>query len=130
MLSSSVVVMSDSARRAQSSGGVMGVRGRGERIAFAESFTEIYHFRNLYSSSTFMYPIRGALRMSHAGTCGVGACDVGAAATWVLFARRQTGSPDGVGVTEFKERYEPVGVFPKPPEPAVITRLIMRGDTA
>ena len=109
----------------------MGVRGRGERIAFAQSFTEMYHFRNLYSSSTFMYPIRGALRMSHAGTCGVGSCDVGASATWVLFARRQTGTPDDTdGKTAFTERYEPVGVFAEPPEPAVVTRLIMRGDTA
>merc|ERR1719247_3492293 len=46
----------------QSSAGVMGVRGRTERLAFASSFEEIYSFRNLYSGTTFMYPILGAER--------------------------------------------------------------------
>lgn len=49
-----------------SSGGLMGVRGRQARVDFAASFSEIYHFRLLYSGTTFMYPIRGAVRMSRA----------------------------------------------------------------
>ena len=37
------------------------MRGRSERIAFAASFEEIYHFRNVYSGTTFMFPILGRL---------------------------------------------------------------------
>ena len=37
------------------------MRGRSERIAFAASFVEIYHFRNVYAGTTFMFPILGRL---------------------------------------------------------------------
>lgn len=49
-----------------SSGGVMGVRGRKERIAFANSFEIGYHFRLLYTTRTY-FPIKGALRYSYGG---------------------------------------------------------------
>jgi len=61
---SAVVLINPLLQDRQSSSGVMGVRGRAERLAFAESFAEIYHFRLLYSGTTFMYPILGALRMA------------------------------------------------------------------
>lgn len=49
-----------------SSGGMMGIRGRKERMEFAESFETAYHFRLLYTSGTY-FPIKGALRYSYGG---------------------------------------------------------------
>ena len=40
-------------------------RGRAERMAFADSFIQAYHFRHLYLSSQMMYPIMGAMRHSY-----------------------------------------------------------------
>lgn len=45
-----------------SAAGVMGVRGRKERMALEGSFLTAYHFRLLYLSSQMMYPIMGAMR--------------------------------------------------------------------
>ena len=56
-----VILINPALEDVQSSSGVMGVRGRSERIAFAASFEEIYHFRNVYSGTTFMFPILGRL---------------------------------------------------------------------
>ena len=44
---------------------VMCGRGRAERMAFADSFVQAYHFRLLYLSSAMMYPIMGAMRHSY-----------------------------------------------------------------
>ena len=49
-----------------SSSGVMGVRGRQERLAFENSFETAYHFRLLYWAGS-MYPIIGCIRHSHGG---------------------------------------------------------------
>lgn len=40
-------------------------RGRAERMAFADSFTQAYHFRLLYMARALMYPIMGAMRYTH-----------------------------------------------------------------
>ena len=105
----------------QSSGGLMSVRGRSERIAFASSFDEIYHFRLLYSGTTFMFPILGSVRMcredsSEAGTGGAGK---GAPTpNYVLFQRQEGGRA---------ERYVPVGSFPgREPSTDEITELVPR----
>ena len=98
----------------QSSSGVMGVRGRSERIAFAASFERVYGFRNVYSGTTFMFPILGALRMTRraavaggdggdgGGGGGGGDGDGSQASHHVLFQRREAGG---------SERYEPVGCW-------------------
>eukprot|EP00302_Diacronema_sp_CCMP2436_P007135 CAMPEP_0179883502 /NCGR_PEP_ID=MMETSP0982-20121206/28754_1 /TAXON_ID=483367 /ORGANISM="non described non described, Strain CCMP 2436" /LENGTH=170 /DNA_ID=CAMNT_0021777965 /DNA_START=1 /DNA_END=513 /DNA_ORIENTATION=+ len=44
--------------------GVMQVRGRGERIAFAQSFRDCYAFRCLFFAGRFCFPIVGVLRFS------------------------------------------------------------------
>eukprot|EP01025_Chloroclados_australasicus_P030118 TRINITY_DN3018_c1_g1_i2.p1 TRINITY_DN3018_c1_g1~~TRINITY_DN3018_c1_g1_i2.p1 ORF type:complete len:335 (+),score=30.03 TRINITY_DN3018_c1_g1_i2:92-1096(+) len=49
-----------------SSGGVMGVRGRKERIEFVESFAYAYNFRYVYFGAT-LYPISGAVRYCYGG---------------------------------------------------------------
>lgn len=36
----------------------MQVRGRGDRISFAESFKDVYNFRLLYASSVGFFPIK------------------------------------------------------------------------
>jgi Domain of unknown function (DUF1995) len=43
--------------------GIMGVKGREDRLKLASSFETVYHFRLLYRSGTF-YPIQGALRQA------------------------------------------------------------------
>ena len=84
----------------QSANGVMSVRGRSGRIAFAESFEEIYHFRLPYGGTTFMYPILGAVRMTRAHSDGDAGRDD---ALYVLHQRRES---------DKSEEYDPVGCTP------------------
>lgn len=53
-----VIIINPNLKDRPSSGGVMQVRGRGDRIAFAESFKDVYNFRLLYSSSVAFFPIK------------------------------------------------------------------------
>jgi len=100
----------------QSSGGVMSVRGRSERLAFAASFEEIYHFRLLYSGTTFMFPILGAVRMARPPAPSTPTAAL--PPTYVLFQRRES---------EGAERYEPVGSFSgREPTAEEITSLLPR----
>lgn len=100
----------------QSSSGVMSVRGRSERMAYADSFKEIFHFRLLYSGTTFMFPILGCLRMS----CAAAPADQ--TPLYVLYQRRETGLRIGDG----HESYTPVGVFDAEPGSDLITPYIPR----
>ena len=45
--------------------GQQSVRGRKERIEFAESFKPIYHFQNIYVSGTSYFPILGTITKLH-----------------------------------------------------------------
>ena len=45
--------------------GQQSVRGRKERIEFAESFKPIYHFQNIYVSGTSYFPILGSITKLH-----------------------------------------------------------------
>eukprot|EP00288_Rhodomonas_lens_P016385 CAMPEP_0177709156 /NCGR_PEP_ID=MMETSP0484_2-20121128/10654_1 /TAXON_ID=354590 /ORGANISM="Rhodomonas lens, Strain RHODO" /LENGTH=618 /DNA_ID=CAMNT_0019220757 /DNA_START=17 /DNA_END=1873 /DNA_ORIENTATION=+ len=92
-----------------SSGGVMRLMGRAERIAFADSFKDIYHFRLLYKGSTFMFPIKGALRMSCANS-----------PFWTVFQRQVWTEGEGMEA----EGYQPVGTFDSEPSPEQITNII------
>jgi len=94
-----------------SSGSLMSVGGRSERIAFAKSFKEVYHFRLLFKGSQFMFPIRGALRYNMANSD-----------TWTIFERDE--GYDAADKTMEAEYYRPLGTFPTEPDPATITRLI------
>lgn len=52
----------------------MQVRGRGDRISFADSFKDIYNFRLLYGSSVAFFPIkawktRGRGRRAYSVNC-------------------------------------------------------------
>eukprot|EP01024_Parvocaulis_polyphysoides_P018965 TRINITY_DN1847_c0_g1_i1.p1 TRINITY_DN1847_c0_g1~~TRINITY_DN1847_c0_g1_i1.p1 ORF type:complete len:329 (-),score=40.58 TRINITY_DN1847_c0_g1_i1:50-1036(-) len=47
-----------------SSGGVMGIRGRKERMEFVASFVQAYQFRHIFFGAT-MWPIMGAVRYSY-----------------------------------------------------------------
>ena len=53
-----VIIINPNLKDRPSSGGVMQVRGRGDRIAFAESFKDVYNFRLLYASSVAFFPIK------------------------------------------------------------------------
>ncbi|CAM9509356.1 unnamed protein product, partial [Phaeothamnion confervicola] len=79
-----------------SSAGIMGVRGRGDRLAFAASFTDAYHFRLLYPSSASYYPIVGAVIKR------------GPWEPYVVFARREG---EGGGT----EEYTPIATYERDP---------------
>lgn len=83
----------------------MGVRGRGDRLEFAASFSEIYHFRLLYSGTTFMFPILGSLRrVAHSDD------------RCVLYQRQEK---------EGSEQYVPVGCWlGREPTPQEISELV------
>lgn len=51
----------------------MQVRGRGDRISFAESFKDVYNFRLLYGSSVAFFPIK-AWKRRGGGGCSVFNC--------------------------------------------------------
>ncbi|KAJ1492787.1 hypothetical protein T484DRAFT_1770435, partial [Baffinella frigidus] len=91
-----------------SSGGVMSFGGRAQRLEFAASFTQIYHFRLLYSGSTFMFPVQGALRYNLAN-----------APYWTLFRRFQTDSDD-----DEREAYTPLAVYASEPDSPAMTGII------
>ena len=80
--------------------------GRAQRIAFAESFRDIYHFRLLFKGSTFMFPILGALRMNMANS-----------PMWTVFQREQETDDEGME----EEKYRPVAVFEREPNTGQIT---------
>jgi adenylate kinase len=61
-----VVLINPILKDVPSHSGIMGVRGREERLRLQQSFETIYHFRLLYYSGSF-YPIVGALRYSYGG---------------------------------------------------------------
>ena len=92
------------------------VRGRSNRMEFANSFSEIYHFRLLYSGTTFQYPILGAVRMARPI-----ASEGGSPTTlnnYALFQRCESGGT---------ERYVPVGSFGgREPTKEEITQLVPR----
>lgn len=48
-----------------SSQGQQSIRGRSERIEFANSFKPIYHFQNIYVSGTSYFPILGCVTKLH-----------------------------------------------------------------
>ncbi len=111
-----IVLLNPLLQDRQSSSGVMGVRGRAERLAFAASFEEVYHFRNIYSGTTFMYPILGSVRMARPGGGGSGGAAGRRSGRRVLYQRRES---DG------QERYEPVGCWlRREPTAGEITELV------
>ncbi|KAK9842820.1 hypothetical protein WJX74_002899 [Apatococcus lobatus] len=85
-----------------SSGGVMGVRGRKERMDFATSFDSAYHFRLLYLSSAMMYPIMGCLRHVHGEP-------------WQVYRRADVGRK--------QEEYQLLGTYELEPSSGEITKL-------
>lgn len=86
-----------------SSGNVMQVRGRQERMDFVANFKDIYHFRLLYKKP-FLYPIYGALRMTYGEP-------------WTVYKRVQKSRKE--------EDYFPVGSFDKEPTTSEITSCIL-----
>lgn len=48
-----------------SAAGQQSVRGRKERIDFADSFETVYHFQNIYVSGTSYFPILGSITKLH-----------------------------------------------------------------
>lgn len=61
-----VVLLNPNLKDRPSSAGVMQVRGRGDRIAFAQSFKDVYNYRMLYASSVAFFPIKVSTNRSSA----------------------------------------------------------------
>ena len=89
-----------------SANGVMGVRGRQERLDFLATFEAVYHFRLIYNKP-FHFPIYGALRLAFGGP-------------WELYKR--TGSTN---YNVLDEAYEFRRAFAEEPTPAEITDAIL-----
>ncbi|GMH33032.1 hypothetical protein BSKO_00866 [Bryopsis sp. KO-2023] len=87
-----------------SSGGVMGIRGRKERMEMVASFEPAYHFRLLYRMGSF-WPIKGALRRAYGGE-------------WELYKR--------VDLGKRQEEYQLMGLFEKEPGSGEITDCFER----
>lgn len=90
-----VILMNPVLKDIPSAAGVMGVRGRAQRMAFADSFVQVYHFRHLYLSSQMMYPIMGAMRHSYGQP-------------WEVWKREDIGKKE--------ERYDHLASFPAEPQ--------------
>ena len=56
-----VLLINPNLEDVSSSEGIMSVRGRSERLAFAGSFSTIYSYRTLYPSPSVYFPIVGAV---------------------------------------------------------------------
>eukprot|EP00611_Tribonema_gayanum_P001151 TRINITY_DN10860_c0_g2_i7.p2 TRINITY_DN10860_c0_g2~~TRINITY_DN10860_c0_g2_i7.p2 ORF type:complete len:422 (-),score=158.11 TRINITY_DN10860_c0_g2_i7:150-1415(-) len=59
-----IVLVNPNLKDRPSSGGIMSVRGRGDRLEFAASFQDAFHFRLVYPASAAMFPIKGAVMKS------------------------------------------------------------------
>lgn len=92
-----------------SSGGVMGIRGRDERMAFVDSFITAHHFRLLYIGIG-PYPIMGALRHSHVDQ------------TWDVYKRVELVDDEG----QRGEAYIFLESFENEPNPSEITSCFQR----
>jgi len=71
-----VILINPDLEDKQSSQGQQSVRGRKDRLDFANSFQPIFHFQNIYYSGTSYFPILGAL------------CKLSPLEPWVAFQRR------------------------------------------
>jgi adenylate kinase len=60
-----VILINDDLSDKMSSGGQQNVRGRQDRLNFAQSFDTVYYFRNTYMSGTSYFPILGATTKLH-----------------------------------------------------------------
>jgi adenylate kinase len=92
-----------------SSGGVMSVRGRQERMDFISEFIPAYHFRLLYIGMG-PYPIMGALRYVHGGL-------------WEVY-RRVDYKEENDGTP--RERYDLLETFETEPDSKQITEAFKR----
>jgi adenylate kinase len=89
-----------------SANGVMGVRGRQERLDFLATFIQAYHFRLIYNKP-FIFPIYGSLRKAFGGP-------------WELYKR--TGSTN---YNILDEEYVFRRAFAEEPTPSEITDAIL-----
>ena len=90
-----------------SANGVMGVRGRKERMEFVGTFTPVYHFRLLYVAGSF-WPVMGALRYAMGGE-------------WEIYKRVETGRKMGDA-----EEYQLLESFSEQPDGGAITGAFSR----
>eukprot|EP01031_Cornospumella_fuschlensis_P026725 gene26725-32294_t len=89
-----------------SANNMMQIRGRGERLAFTESFTNIFTLKLLYpSSGGYMYPIRGMIGKKSYHS------------PWIVYEKKAVGEDEVYDIVAALDPY-------KDPDPAVITALL------
>lgn len=103
-----LIILNAKLRDVPSSAGVMGVRGRQERLDFISTFKTVYHFRLLFLGAS-IYPIMGALQYSWGKT-------------WQVFRRDDITSDAGLR----KEEYRLIGNFEEEPDASKITDCFQR----
>jgi len=92
-----VILVNPDLKDKPSAAGQQSVRGRQERIDFANSFETVYHFQNIYVSGTSYFPILGAITKLRPSE------------PWVAHQRRDFADNEG-------EIYVPVLAGESPPE--------------
>jgi adenylate kinase len=97
-----VVLVNDALADIPGAAGLMQVKGRADRIAFARSFASVYVFRLLFFAGRFAFPIVGALRFSAAD-----------APFWTVYRRLEGAQCEGepTAPAGASEAYAPVAVF-------------------
>lgn len=88
-----VILINPDLEDKRSSQGQQSVRGRKDRLDFANSFAPIFHFQNIYYSGTSYFPILGAL------------CKLSPLEPWVAYQRRDFIKASGV--EDISEMYIP-----------------------
>jgi len=102
-----LILINPSLADVQSSGGLMSVRGRADRLGFEASFVPAYTFRLLFANPTIPYPILGALRHRYGEQ-------------WQVWSREEAAAH-----VEGREQYVLVGeTGAEPPEPPELTSLL------
>eukprot|EP00238_Polyblepharides_amylifera_P002224 CAMPEP_0196590422 /NCGR_PEP_ID=MMETSP1081-20130531/66599_1 /TAXON_ID=36882 /ORGANISM="Pyramimonas amylifera, Strain CCMP720" /LENGTH=306 /DNA_ID=CAMNT_0041913531 /DNA_START=213 /DNA_END=1133 /DNA_ORIENTATION=+ len=97
-----VIIFNPKVTDIPSSGGVMRLQGRDERLAFEKTFETVHHFRLLYNKP-YHFPIYGALRKSYGND-------------WEIFKR--------TNITRKIEDYVYKSSYPDEPNPEKITKAI------
>ena len=101
-----MVLINPSLADVQSSGGLMSVRGRGDRLAFEASFAPAYVFRLLFTNPSIPYPILGAQRFVYGGA-------------WQVWSREEAAAH-----VEGREVYFLAGETPEAPTPGELTTIL------
>ena len=121
-----VILLNPKLKDVMSSGAVMNYLGRDERIAFAESFDEVFRFETVVEPGRTFFPILGSV-IRH-----------GPDLPYVVYERRESGSFKGGSTSSEKakavrdgtlvESYNPVALYTTKPDPGSVLSALRRSS--